>query len=143
MEKAWTSNKRTFKPHTLQNSKLTAAEVSGSDEGSWSMIDTKKQVESLLINRNIEQFSHAGNTPFGYTALVDELGHTGDTLMADAIYNGTLEHISWTDRAIRAIVKHLRKHPLLTKMISPVVTTEDFISCFGCVAEKTSSSPSG
>jgi hypothetical protein len=28
-------------------------------------------------------------------------------------------------------------------MISPVVTTEDFISCFSCVAEKTSSSPSG
>jgi hypothetical protein len=63
--------------------------------------------------------------------------------MADAIYNGTLEHISLTDPDIRAIMKQLHKHPLLTKMISPVVTTEDFISCFGCVAEKTSSSPSG
>jgi hypothetical protein len=62
--------------------------------------------------------------------------------MADAIYNGTMEHISLTDPAIRAIVKQLRKHPLFSKMISPVVTTEDFISCFGCVAEKTSSSPS-
>jgi hypothetical protein len=62
--------------------------------------------------------------------------------MADDIYNGTLEHRSLTDHAIQAIVKQLRKHPLLTKMISPVVTTEDFISCFGCVAEKTSSSPS-
>jgi hypothetical protein len=103
----------------------------------------KEQVEALLIDRNIEQFSHAGNTPFGYTALGDELGHTGDTLMADYIYNGTLEHISLTDPDIREIVKQLRKHPLLTKMISPIVTTEDFISCFGCVAEKTSSSPSG
>jgi hypothetical protein len=63
--------------------------------------------------------------------------------MADAIYNGTLEHRSLTDHDIRAIVKQLRKHPLLKKMISPVVTTEAFISCFGCVAEKTSSSPSG
>jgi hypothetical protein len=63
--------------------------------------------------------------------------------MAYDIYNGTLEHISLTDHAIRAIVKQLRKHPLLKKMISPVVTTEDFISCFGCVAEKKSSSPSG
>jgi hypothetical protein len=71
------------------------------------------------------------------------LGHTGDTLMADAIYNGTLEHRSLTDHAIRAIVKQLRKHPLLTKMISPVATTEDFISCFVCVADKISSSPSG
>jgi hypothetical protein len=129
-----------LKPHTLQKSKLTAVEVSGADYGSWSRIDTKEQVEALLINRNIEQFSHAGDTPFGYTPLGDELGHTCDTLMADDIYNGTLEHISLTDHAIQAIVKQLRKHPLLTKMISPVVTTEDFFSCFGCVAEKTSSS---
>jgi hypothetical protein len=131
------------KPHTLQNSKLTAVEVSGLVEGSWSRIDTKEQVEALLIDRSIEQLSHASNTPFGYTTLGDELGHTGDILIADDIYNGTLEHISLTDHAIRAIVKQLRKHPLLMKMISPVVTTEDFISCFGCVAEKTSSSPSG
>jgi hypothetical protein len=48
-----------------------------------------------------------------------------------------------TDHAIKAIVRQLRKHPLSTKIISPVVTTEDFISCFGCVSEKTSSSPSG
>jgi hypothetical protein len=132
-----------LKPHTLQKSKLTAVEVSGVADGSWSRIDTKEQVEALLIDRNFEQFSHAGDTPFGYTTLVDELGHTGDTLMADDIYNGTLEHRPLTDHDIQAIVKQLRKHPLLTKMISPVVTTEDFISCFGCVAEKTSSSPSG
>jgi hypothetical protein len=132
-----------LKPHTLHKSKLTAVEVSGADDGSWSRIDTKEQVEALLINRNIEQFSHAGDTPFGYTPLGDELGHTGDTLMADYIYNGTLEHRSLNDHAIKAIVKQLRKHPLLTKMIYPLVTTEDFISCFGCIVEKTSSSPSG
>jgi hypothetical protein len=132
-----------LKPHTLQKSKLTGVEVSGADGGSWSRIDTKEQVKALIIDRNIEQFSHAGDTPFGYTPLGDELGHTGDTLMADDIYNGTLEHRSLTDHAIKAIVKQLRKHPLLTKMISPVVTTEAFISCFSCVAEKTSSSPSG
>jgi hypothetical protein len=63
--------------------------------------------------------------------------------MADDIYNGTLEHRSLTDHAIKAIVKQLRKHPLLTKIIYPVVKTEDFISFFGCVAEKTYSSPSG
>jgi hypothetical protein len=132
-----------LKTHTLQKSKLTAVEFSGADDGSWSRIDTKEQVEALLINRNIEQFSHAGDTPFGYTPLGDELVHTGDTLMADDIYKGTLEHSSLTDHAIKTIVKQLRKHPLLTKMIYPVVTTEDFISCFGCVAGKTSSSLSG
>jgi hypothetical protein len=131
------------KRHTLHNSKLTAVEIPGADTRSWSRIDTEEQVEELLINRNIEQFSHAGVTPFGYTTLGEELGHTGDTPMADDIYKGTLEHRSLTDHAIKAILKQLRKHPLLTKMIYPVVTTEEFISCFGCVSEKTSSSPSG
>jgi hypothetical protein len=56
--------------------------------------------------------------------------------MADDIYKGKLEHRSLTDHVIQAIVKQLCKHPLLTKMIYPVVTTEDFISCFDCVAEK-------
>jgi hypothetical protein len=103
----------------------------------------KERVEEILINRNIEQFLHAGDTPFGYTALGNELGHTGDTPMDDAIYTGALEHRSLTYRAIKAIVTQFCKHPLLKKMINPLVTTEDFISCFGCVAEKTSSSPSG
>jgi hypothetical protein len=67
-----------LKPHTLHKSKLNAVEVSGVDDGSWSRIDTKEQVEELLINRNIKQFSHAGDTPFGYTPLGDELGHTGE-----------------------------------------------------------------
>jgi hypothetical protein len=132
-----------LKLHTLHKSKLAAVEIPGADTGSWSRIDTKEQVEELLINRNIEQFSHSGDTPFVYTTLGKEFVHEGDTPMADYIYNGMLEHRSLTDHAIKAIVKQLRKHPLSTKMIYPVATTEDFISCFGCVAEKTSSSPSG
>jgi hypothetical protein len=126
-KRSWQNLRRQIRghlqPHTLQKSKLTAVEVSGTDDGYWSRIDTKEQVEALLINRNIKEFSHTGDTPFGYTPLGDELGHTGDTLMADDIYNGTLEHRSLTDHAIKAIVKQLRKHPLLTKMSSPLVTT--------------------
>jgi hypothetical protein len=123
-----------LKPYTLQKRKLTIVEVPGEDPGSWSRVDTKEQGEELIINRNIEQFSHAGDTPFGYTALGNELGHTGDTPMYDAIYTGTLEHICLTDRAIKAILTQPRNHPLLMIMINPLATTEDFISCFGCVA---------
>jgi hypothetical protein len=81
-----------LEPHTLQKSKLGAVEIPGADDSSWSRIDTKEQVEELLINRNIEQLPHAGDTPFGYTPLGEELGHTSDTPMADDIYSGTLEH---------------------------------------------------
>jgi hypothetical protein len=92
-----------LKPHTLQKSKLTAEVVSGADDGYWSRIDTKDQVEALLIDRNVEQFSHAGSTPFRYTTLGDYLGHTGDTLMADDIFNGTLAHRSLTDHNCSSI----------------------------------------
>jgi hypothetical protein len=111
-----------LKPHTLQKIKLTAVEIPGAETGTWSRVDTKEKVEELLINYNIKQLSHAGDTPFGYTSLGNELGHTGDTPMDDAIYNVKLEHISVTDRAIKAIVTRLRKHPLLTNLINPVGT---------------------
>jgi hypothetical protein len=52
-----------LKPHTLQKSKLTSVEVSGAYDGSWSRIDTKDRVEAIPIDRNVEQFSHAGITP--------------------------------------------------------------------------------
>jgi hypothetical protein len=57
-----------------------------------------------LIKINIEQFSHAGATPFGYTELGKDLGHTGDSQMAQDIYDGTLEHDALSDGAIYAFL---------------------------------------
>jgi hypothetical protein len=82
----------------------------------------------------VEKFSHAGATPFGYTPLGKELGHTGDSRMADDIFNGTLDHAELDDEAINAIVKQL---------LSPIITEKDFKSAFKCVPEKTASSFSG
>jgi putative transposon-encoded protein len=75
-----------LQPHTLQKSKLTSVEVSGIDPGTWSRVSMKKQVEELLIKHNVEQFLHAGDTPFGYSAMGDELRHAGDTPLANDIY---------------------------------------------------------
>jgi hypothetical protein len=47
----------------------------------------------------------------GYTELGQELGHTGDTPMVEAILDGTFEHDSLSDDALAAIVKQLLKHP--------------------------------
>jgi hypothetical protein len=66
-----------------------------------------------LIKRNVEQFSHAGATPSGYTELGKDLGHTGDSQMAQDIYDGTLEHDALSDGAINAIAAQLRKHPAI------------------------------
>jgi hypothetical protein len=62
-------------------------------------------VEDHHIEINVEQFSHAGTTSFGYTALIAELGHTGDLPMADAIHAGTLEYPALSDKAIPVIMK--------------------------------------
>jgi hypothetical protein len=109
----------------------------------WRQIVGKVQVEEHLIEINVEHFSHVGATPLGYTDLGQELGHTGDTPMAEATLDGTFEHDSLSDDALAAIVKQLRKHPAVREIIQPIVTEADFNSAFKCVPEKTASSFSG
>jgi hypothetical protein len=91
----------------------------------------------------MEQFSHAGKTPFGYTPLGEELGHTGYIQMAEDILDGTLEDEALRDDAIQAIVKKLRQHPAIQQIIEPIIAVEDFKSALKCVPEKTASSYSG
>jgi hypothetical protein len=107
-------------------------------DGTWTHIIGKDDLEDHLIQRNVKQLPLAGETPFGYSPLDKDLGHTGDSEMADVIHEGTLEHEAISDAAIDAVVKKLRKHPALDKVINPVVTQEDFRSAFKCVREKNS-----
>jgi hypothetical protein len=100
-------------------------------------------VEENLIERNVEQFSYAGETPLGYTDLCRESRHTEDTPMSEAILDGTFEHDSLSNDALAVIVKQLRKHPAVREIIQPIVTEADFKSAFKCAPEKTASSFSG
>jgi hypothetical protein len=84
----------------------------------------------------VEQLSHAGETPLGYTELGHEMGHTGDTPMDKAILDVTFEYDSLSDDALAAIVKKLRKHPAVRQIIQPIVTEADFKSAFKCVPDK-------
>jgi hypothetical protein len=109
-KKSWRKLERQIrghiKPNTLNHSELTSVGVQGGTPGSWHRLDRKEAVEDHLIERNFEQFSHAGATPLGYTALGAELGHTGDSPMADAIHARTMVHPALSDKAILAIVKN-------------------------------------
>jgi hypothetical protein len=84
-----------------------------------------------------------GTTLFGYMSLGAELSHTGNSPMADAIHAETLKHPALSDKAILAIVKQLKQHPLLQEIINPIITVEDFRYSFQHVPDKTASSPSG
>jgi hypothetical protein len=98
------------KPNSTKKSSLNRLDVQ-TEDGLWRQIIGKTQVEEHLIERKVEQFLHAGATPLGYTDLGRELGHTGDTPMAESILDGTFEHESLIDKALAAIVQQLHKHP--------------------------------
>jgi hypothetical protein len=93
-----------------------------------------------LIKRKVKEFSHAGATPFGYTDLGKDMGHTGDSQMAQDIYDGTLQYDALSEKAIYTIIVQLRKHPTIDKIVKPVVSPEYFKSAFKCVPEKIASS---
>jgi hypothetical protein len=130
------------KPNSKKKSSLNILDVQ-TEYGLWRQIVGKTQVEEHLIERNVEQFSHAGATPLGYTDLGRELDHTGDTPMTEAIIDGTLEHESLTDKALAAILQQLWKHPNVQEIIQPIITEADFKSASMCAPEKTASSFSG
>jgi hypothetical protein len=130
------------KPNSTNKSCLNILDVKMED-GIWRQIVGKDQVEEHLIERNVEQFSIAGADPLGYAELGQELVHTGDTPMDEAILDGTFEHYAVSDDALSAIVTKLRKHPVVRQIIQPIVTEADFKSAFKCVPEKMTSSLSG
>jgi rhamnogalacturonyl hydrolase YesR len=130
------------KPNSTKKLSLYRLDVQ-TEDGLWRQIVGKNQVEEDLIERNVEQFSHADATPLGYTELGRELGHTGDTPMTEAILDGTFEHESLTDKALAAILQKLQKHQNVQEIIQPIITEADFKSAFKCVPEKTASSFSG
>jgi hypothetical protein len=125
------------------NKKSSLKKVSIPDAGPPGLcqqIIGKDKLEEHLIKQNIEQFSHAGATHFGYTDLGKDLGHTGDSQMAQDIYDGTLQHDALSDEVIYAIIVQLWKHPAIDKILKPAVSPEDFKSALKYVPEKTASS---
>jgi hypothetical protein len=130
------------KPNSIEKKFLTSLEVPR-DAELWRCIEGKDAVEDRIIQWNVEQLSHAGQPPFGYTDLGKELVHTGDSPRTNDIYDIILKHDALSDPTIQSIEDQLKKHPLLVKIIKPTVTPEDFKSAFKCVPEKTASLLSG
>jgi hypothetical protein len=124
------------RPFSLKKTSLKILEVQDAT-GIWKQIQGKESIEEHISQRNMEQLWQAGKTPFGYTPLGEELGHTGDTHMAEEILEGTLNQEALGDEAIQAIVKQLRQHPAIQQIIKPIITVEDFKSAFKCVSERT------
>jgi hypothetical protein len=129
-------------PSSLKKTSMTRLDIPDQD-GVWKGIKGKGSMEEHTAQRNLEQFSHAGKTPFGYTELGDALRHTCDSPLAADILDGKADHPALTNEALHTIVKQLRRHPVVQKIIKPVITVEDFRSAVKCAPDKTASSCSG
>jgi hypothetical protein len=127
------------KPSSLKKISLAILEVQDTT-GICKQIQGNESIKEHIAQRNMEQFSHAGNILFRYTPLGEELGHNGDTKMAEDILDGNLDHEALRDDAIQEIVKQLMQHPTIQQIIKPIITVEDFKSAFKCVSDKTASS---
>jgi hypothetical protein len=130
------------KPNSMKKLSLNIPNVQMED-GLWRQIVGNDKLEEHLVERNGEQFSHAGTTHLGYTEHRHELDHTDDTPMTEDILDVTFKHVALSDNALLAIVKQLRKHPTLRQIIQPIIPEADFKSAFKYVPEKTASSFSG
>jgi hypothetical protein len=100
-------------------------------------------MEEHLMQRNIEHLSHAGKTPFRYSDLGAELGQIGVSQMANNVLEVTLQNECLSNEAIISIVNQQRENPMVQHIWKPIVTPEDFTSCFKFVPEKTASLYSG
>jgi hypothetical protein len=90
-------------PNSAKKPSLSKVTVPETD-GTWAKIIGKDELEHNLVQRNVEHFSLARETPFGYSPLRRELGHTGDSEMSDAIHGGKLEHEALINATINVVV---------------------------------------
>jgi hypothetical protein len=71
------------------------------------------------MKRNVEKISHAGVTPFVYTDLGKDMCHTGDSQMAQDIYDEILQHDALSDKAnIQLLYSYGNTQPL-TRFSNP------------------------
>jgi hypothetical protein len=87
--------------------------------------------------------SHTQGAHRSATRRLDPRWATLETRHWQGKQRRTLEHLALLDKAIFAIVKQLKQHPLLQEIINPIVTAEYFRSSFQHVPEQAASSPIG
>jgi hypothetical protein len=100
-----------LKPEKLKRSRLVKNEVPYVDE--WRKGEGREIMEEHIMEQNIEQLSHARKTPFGYSELGAESGHTGYSQMANDMLESTVHQECLSNEASRAIMNHLREHPVV------------------------------
>jgi ribonuclease HI len=116
----------------------------------WITLEDKHLIERHLIARNNTHYRQANSTPFGTTAIGDDLGYHGTSQAATSILQGNYHPpegttLSEESTAYVAALQHPYAHlpeaerPTITSYIS----VEDLIQGFGHWPESTSTSPSG
>ncbi len=150
----------TLKP-TLDRGGLSRVEVptSGTTEpypngpdpttwtGSWSTINQPSEIAKHVCAANLRQYAQSQSTQFGTEPLATYIGYKADTIGADHIIGGQSpsEHIKQPlipeTRAIFDTLQTLSTTSFPQQ--SPIITADQFASCYKVMDERTFSSPSG
>jgi hypothetical protein len=93
------------KPNSTKKSSLNRFDVQ-MEEGLWRQIVGKTQVEEHLIERNVEQLSHAGATPLGYNDLGTTTGSTNDDSELEPVYHD-ISDLTSSEETLIAKIKEI------------------------------------
>ena len=67
------------------------------EEPDWHSVTDGPDIERLILDRNIQHFGQAGETPLATNEVIDMLGFGGDTELAQKILEGTADIPNITD----------------------------------------------
>ena len=107
----------------------------------WRILTESKEIESTIIERNIQHFGQATNTPFNSKEFTDIFGIDGDSENTEDLLRGIVPDISELPTEVQLILKEISKTS--QSFIDTTITKEDLKNLFKKWKESTSTSPSG
>jgi len=113
--------------------------------GPWVSKTDPEEIAQVVRHLNIAQYHQAYQTPFRSGPLADAIGRQADTIQANSLLSGSLQHLPIEDlmpETTRILHTLATPYPKIPEH-SLKITNDDFIGVYKALKENTSSSPSG
>jgi hypothetical protein len=129
--------------HPDRSSGISHLEIHDPATGAVTKITDPTDIESTLIDRNIQHFGQAQGTPFTTGQLQELLGYEGDGAIMEGIVNGELPaQLANNGDDAMILIRKLSSGGRLPTICADI-TVDEFKAAFRKWSEKTSTSPSG
>ena len=129
-------------PNAIKASTLKEVEIVERD-GTITREVTKEGLTNHLIQRNSNKLKESSNTPFGLTNLGSQLGCCGTSELAQELNSRSIRNEEILKSKVLSALAEQMTTLLNINTIKTEISTEEFISCYKKVKEKTASSHLG